>query len=475
MAVTRVGGVNPLANTETALPAVSTTGVASVIVSNTALSPAETSIYIQPSGTADPASRIYLSANLTVEAGQSYETFRFGVEAGDQVFVLANTNSIYFSMTMVYEIVGTTKVFYQENQPDFPEVGFIWVRTSTGQVFFYNNDSLWSELAYIGEGPTGPAGATGPLGGVGATGPQGSGVNILGTYATLALLQGDTPVGNVGDGYIIQNNLYVWSDLNQEWALTGPIVGPIGPTGATGATGPTGADSQVVGPTGPTGPSGGPTGPTGSIGLTGPTGATGADSTVTGPTGATGSTGPTGPDGQLGSTGPTGPQGDDGVVVSATAPANQDVLWVDTTISGGYALYQPHTQVIFANTLADSGGSWTVTVSSSAILGGTILSSGLVDEYVEWDVSFIPGTYELTLLHTEANNRGIYTVSINGSSVGTIDGYNSTVSSTFDRISAISVATAGILPVRFAMATRNGNSSNFYGSISGFTSTRTGN
>ena len=149
-------------------------------------------------------------------------------------------------------------------------------------------------------------------------------------------------------------------------------------------------------------------------------------------------------------------------------------MWVDTSVAGGYSVFQPHIQVFFTNTLADSSGIWTVTPSSGAIFGGTILSSGQQNEYAEWNISVVPGTYELTLLHTEANNRGIYTVSIDGTSVGTIDGYAVSVAGVFDRISSIAIATAGYVPIRFTMATRNASSSNYYASISGFTLTRTG-
>jgi plastocyanin len=120
-------------------------------------------------------------------------------------------------------------------------------------------------------------------------------------------LESDNPTGSIGDSYYVsgEDALYIWSDLNQEWAAAGPlgITGPVGATGPTGAPGIGGADSTVTGPTGPTGPSGGPTGPTGpqgAVGATGPTGPvgmvgpTGADSTVAGPTGPQGVTGPTG-------------------------------------------------------------------------------------------------------------------------------------------------------------------------------------
>ena len=475
MAVTRVGTQTPLANIATALPAVTTAGVASVIAANKAFAPATTTIYIQPAGTTTEPSRVYLAANLAIDAGQSYETFRFAVDLNDTVFVLADTDDVSFSMTLVYETQGVSQVFYQENQPGFPQVGHIWVKPSTDEVYFYTNDNGWEQLAYVGLGPTGPTGPIGAVGVAGPTGPEGSGVSILGTYTTVGFLEADNPLGNIGDGYLVEGDLYIWSDLNQEWVLAGPIQGPVGPTGPQGEIGPTGASiTGPTGATGATGPEGGPTGPTGVEGPTGPTGPTGADSAVTGPTGSVGPTGPTGPDGQLGATGPTGPTGDDGVIISATAPANQELLWVDTSVSGGYAIYQPHIQVFFSNTLSDSDGVWTVTPSSSAIFGGTILSSGAQNEYVEWDISVVPGTYELTLLHTEANNRGIYTVAIDGAAVGTIDGYAVSVASVFDRISSIAVATAGLVPIRFTMATRNGSSSNFYGSISGFTLTRTG-
>lgn len=324
MAVTRVGTQTPLANIATALPAVTTAGVASVIAANKAFAPAITTIYIQPAGTTTEPSRVYLAANLAIDAGQSYETFRFAVDLNDTVFVLADTNDVSFSMTLVYETQGVSQVFYQENQPGFPQVGHIWVKPSTDEVYFYTNDNGWEQLAYIGLGPTGPTGPVGAVGVAGPTGPEGSGVSILGTYTTVGFLEADNPLGNIGDGYLVEGDLYIWSDLNQEWASAGPIQGPVGPTGPQGEIGPTGASiTGPTGATGATGPEGGPTGPTGVEGPTGPTGPTGADSTVTGPTGSVGPTGPTGPDGQLGATGPTGPTGSESLRLE-TGPFTAD-------------------------------------------------------------------------------------------------------------------------------------------------------
>ena len=187
-------------------------------------------------------------------------------------------------------------------------------------------------------GPQGPAGATGPQGNdgpagptgpQGATGADGTGVTILGSLANVGQLPG---TGDPGDAYLINGNLYVWSDNSNTWEDAGNIQGPAGPIGPTGATGANGA----TGPQGPAGPAGstgaqgpaGPIGATGAIGATGPAGPTGATGTQgpVGPIGATGAIGATGPAGPAGPIGPTGTQGPAGPIgatgaIGATGPA----------------------------------------------------------------------------------------------------------------------------------------------------------
>jgi hypothetical protein len=254
---------------------------------------------------------------LLIAVGQSFETFRFAMTVGDKIYVGASTANASFSATAAYESSGRSNIVYQSTQPGTPQVGDIWVNSSSDAVGVYTGSGFRTVSTVAPTGPTGPLGPTGPIGVSGPTGPAGSGVSVLGSYATLELLQADNPTGSVGDSYLVGFNLYVWNDLNSVWSNAGPFVGPTGPIGPTG---PTGAASNVTGPTGPTGPSGGPTGPTGAAGatgatgVTGPTGATGLAG-VTGPTGAastvTGPTGATGPSvtGPTGGTGPTGPQG----------------------------------------------------------------------------------------------------------------------------------------------------------------------
>lgn len=73
----------------------------------------------------------------------------------------------------------------------------------------------------------------------GRDGTDGTSVTILGSYNTLAELQAAHPTGNMGDGYMVGPDLYVWN--GSAWEDVGQIQGPQGPQGATGPQGPTGA------------------------------------------------------------------------------------------------------------------------------------------------------------------------------------------------------------------------------------------
>lgn len=139
-------------------------------------------------------------------------------------------------------------------------------------------------------GPAGPQGAkgdkgdTGPQGPAGANGKDGTGVTILGSYASEEALNTAHPTGNIGDAYLIDGDLYVWSATNAAWGNVGRLQGEQGPKGEKGDKGDTGATGPQ-GPAGATGPTG-PSGPQGEKGDKGDTGATGA----TGPTGPAGYT-----------------------------------------------------------------------------------------------------------------------------------------------------------------------------------------
>jgi plastocyanin len=310
MPVKRLGVASPAAFTTsfTELAVADVACVASVIVANKGSVELNASIYIEPvESPGNPSNYVYIVNSLVVGVGQSFETFRFAMAVGDKIYVASSTANASFSATAAYESEGRSNIVYQATQPGFPQVGDIWINSSSEDVNVYTGSGFNTVATAAPTGPQGPSGPSGPTGPTGPTGSTGSGVSVLGSYATVELLEADTPTGNIGDAYIVGSDLYIWSDLNLEWYNAGPFVGPSGPIGVTGPqgdsiTGPTGA----TGPTGVTGPSGGPTGATGATGAVGPTGATGiagatgptgAASTVTGPTGATGATGATGSSG----------------------------------------------------------------------------------------------------------------------------------------------------------------------------------
>jgi plastocyanin len=325
MPVKRLGTGSPPANTNLLLTTSDVTGVASVIVANKGSIPAQVNIYIDPvAAGGNPDNRAHIVSALEVGVGQSFETFRFAMDVGDNIYVAASTADCAFSTNIAYESVGRSNISYQTIQPNSPQLGDVWVNSSDDSIYIYTGSGFSTIATAAPQGPTGPTGPLGPTGPSGPTGPEGSSVSVLGTYATVELLEADTPLGNIGDSFYItgEDALYIWSDLNEEWVAAGPlgITGPVGATGPTGAPGIGGADSTVPGPTGPTGPSGGPTGPTGATGSEGPTGPTGPIG-VAGPTGADSTVpGPTGMAGPAGDTGPTGPTGADSTVEGPTGP-----------------------------------------------------------------------------------------------------------------------------------------------------------
>lgn len=83
----------------------------------------------------------------------------------------------------------------------------------------------------------------------GPKGKDGTGLTILGAYDSLEELKTIHPIGNIGDGYMIGSNLYVWNAISNDWIDVGCIQGPEGPQGEQGEQG-------IPGEKGETGPQG---------------------------------------------------------------------------------------------------------------------------------------------------------------------------------------------------------------------------
>lgn len=114
-------------------------------------------------------------------------------------------------------------------------------------------------------------------------------------------------------------------------------------------------------------------------------------------------------------------------------------------------------------------------VNANAINNGYKLSTGAQNAEIGWDIELPAGTWTISLLHTQGANRGIYTVSLDGASVGTIDGY-AAGGGTFNVISdltGVRVTSGGKKRLLLKMATKNGASSAYFGSIQALTLRRT--
>lgn len=71
-------------------------------------------------------------------------------------------------------------------------------------------------------------------------GDMGASVSILGSYSSIDELKLEHSTGNIGDGYLVEDDLYVWTENDNDWKNVGKIRGPQGPKGEQGPTGPSG-------------------------------------------------------------------------------------------------------------------------------------------------------------------------------------------------------------------------------------------
>jgi hypothetical protein len=126
-----------------------------------------------------------------------------------------------------------------------------------------------------------------------------------------------------------------------------------------------------------------------------------------------------------------------------------------------------------ASTVVATVGTWTPTyIANAAYYGWVNQSDGTQNDAISFDFACGAGTYQLDLYHVAFSSRGIYTVKIDGTTVGTVDGYAAGLTPEIGSITGI-VLGAGTHTVTLVMATKNASSSGFIGQAERVMLTRT--
>lgn len=130
----------------------------------------------------------------------------------------------------------------------------------------------------------------------------------------------------------------------------------------------------------------------------------------------------------------------------------------------------------------NTGSDWaTFTEDASCEFGGYLQNTvgpPAQNNFIEWDLPLTSGTWRFDLLHTTASDNGIYTVTLEGVSLGTIDGYSAaTTRNVASSITGFTVAAQPrntLLSLRFTMATKHASSTGYRGRIQFISMRRTG-
>lgn len=146
----------------------------------------------------------------------------------------------------------------------------------------------------------------------------------------------------------------------------------------------------------------------------------------------------------------------------------------------GTAVYSRQIQVMAngtASSVIATVGTWTPTFLTNAATGNFVgwvnQSDGTQNDAITFDFACGAGTYQLDLYHLEFSSRGIYTVKIDSTTAGTIDGYTGGgLTPAVGSITGITIG-AGTHTVTLLMATKNASSSGFVGQVERILFTRT--
>lgn len=108
-----------------------------------------------------------------------------------------------------------------------------------------------------------------------------------------------------------------------------------------------------------------------------------------------------------------------------------------------------------------SEGTWALNTHAN-YLGGAAYenTSDAINDSITYMVAVPAGTWDLTVIGFEQDDKGITTVTLDGASLGTLDWYAGSGSRNEEKtITGFTVATAGIYPLKLDLLTKNASSS----------------
>ncbi len=117
----------------------------------------------------------------------------------------------------------------------------------------------------------------------------------------------------------------------------------------------------------------------------------------------------------------------------------------------------------------------TFSQNAAFYFGGAVASTTAQNSEVTYEFYAEAGVYTLDMLLSNSNNRGVYTIFIDGVQLDTqIDGYSASATIPRATVANIQIPTTGMHTIRLLMATKNAASSGYEGCVSAITLTRAG-
>lgn len=101
------------------------------------------------------------------------------------------------------------------------------------------------------------------------------------------------------------------------------------------------------------------------------------------------------------------------------------------------------------------------------------LISAAQNDAISWKIVLSAGTWDIHLHVRKSTNTGIFTVKIDGASVGTADSYAAAAAYGKISVTGVSVASDGVKTLQLLMATKNASSSGYLGELFGISLRRT--